>query len=289
MKTKDLGLKLVWVGLIQISIGILVAEYAAYSRSSDTEEAIDCTQTTTSIVTTESTTDVTTSTTSGITTTTFESTTASNTVLTTTVIETTSNAVETEPVTQEPQPEPKPEEHQPEVVLEPIVIQQEHPKQEPIVENAESTIVNSSSEVTSEEIPQTCVTEVSEVQDTSTLTYVKRFTRGTFYHTWGSPSNGGSGRFLLDCSYDNGDIVGSIASSYLYSNYSYNYNGQRTKVYLEIYDKHGVVDYSFMNGWYYVDDCDAWNPAVIDFYYTSEGNCPYQFRQDGVVDVECWI
>lgn len=126
----------------------------------------------------------------------------------------------------------------------------------------------------------------TEPVDTSQLTYVKRFSRGTYYHTWGLASTGGSGRWLMDCSYDNGEVKGSIASSYLYSNYGYNRDG-RTKVYLEVFDKDGLTDYSSMNGWYYVDDCDAWNPNVIDFYFMYTGNCP--FEMDGVVDVECYI
>ena len=289
MKTKDLGLKLIWVGLIWSSIGILVAEYASYSRLDDAKAESESMTTTTPIVTTIETTISTTDTKPVTTTQVFESTTTSG-IVTTTVATTainTESVVSTEPAP--PSAEPKPEPEEPKTTDAPVVVQPEPPRTEPVVEKTEPTIVNSSIEDVPAEIPQTCVTEVSEVQDTNNLTYVKRFTRGTFYHTWGAPSNGGSGRFLLDCSYDNGEIMGSIASSYLYSNYSYNYNGQRTKVYLEVYDKHGVSDYSFMNGWYYVDDCDAWNPAVIDFYYTSEGNCPYQFRLDGVVEVECWI
>lgn len=42
-----------------------------------------------------------------------------------------------------------------------------------------------------------------------------------------------------------------------------------------------------MNGYYYLDDSDAGNPNVIDFYYIYASNCP--FRNQGVVQVECWI
>ena len=62
--------------------------------------------------------------------------------------------------------------------------------------------------------------------------------------------------------------------------YGYNRDG-RTKVYLE------VPTHSEMNGYYYVDDCDAWNPNVIDFYYYSANNCPFQL--EGVVTVNCYI
>lgn len=112
------------------------------------------------------------------------------------------------------------------------------------------------------------------------MTYVKQFTRGTYY-AYGTSCYGGSGRYLIDCSYGEGDVKGSIASSYLYNNYGYNYNGKRTKVYLEI------EGYSDMNGYYYLDDSDAGNSEVIDFFYIYGGNC--QFQNQGVVNVNCYI
>ena len=117
--------------------------------------------------------------------------------------------------------------------------------------------------------------------DKESMTYVKHFTRGTYY-CYGYECYGGSGRYLYDCSYGDGDnIKGSIASSYLYSNYGYNYNGQRTTVYLE------VEGYPSMSGYYYVDDSDAGNWNVIDFFYIYGSNC--QFQNQGVVEVDCWI
>ena len=113
------------------------------------------------------------------------------------------------------------------------------------------------------------------------MTYVKHFTRGTYY-CYGYECYGGSGRYLYDCSYGAGNgIKGSIASSYLYSNYGYNYNGQRTTVYLE------VNGYPELSGFYYVDDSDAGNWNVIDFFYIYGSNCP--FANQGVVEVDCWI
>lgn len=218
-------------------------------------------------------------------------TTAATTTLTTTLTTTakteqttefTTFATVTEPVTEEPKLEPiEVPEIQPMVyVLDPepmpepsVVPETEAPLPEPPFVDSEPTI-------------ETEPPAETEPVDVSQLTYVKRFSRGTYYHTWGSPSKGGSGRWLMDCSYDNGEVKGSIASSYLYNNYGYNRDG-RTKVYLEVFDKHGVNDYSSMNGWYYVDDCDAWNPEVIDFYFMYTSNCP--FEMDGVVDVECYI
>lgn len=110
--------------------------------------------------------------------------------------------------------------------------------------------------------------------------YVKNFSRGTYY-AYGGPRCGGSGRQLIDCSYGDGNVKGSIASSYLYYNYGYNYNGKRTMVYLE------VAGYPSMAGYYYLDDCDAGNPEVIDFFYLYNSNCQFQYQ--GVVSVDCYI
>lgn len=120
-----------------------------------------------------------------------------------------------------------------------------------------------------------------EAPSSDGLTYIKHFSRGTYY-CYGYETYGGSGRYLYDCSYGNGNgVKGSIASSYLYYNYGYNYNGERTKVYLE------VNGYPEMSGWYFVDDSDAGNPNVIDFYYIYSSNCP--FRNQGVVEVDAYI
>ena len=116
--------------------------------------------------------------------------------------------------------------------------------------------------------------------DGYSMTYVKNFSRGTYY-AYGYQCTGGSGRSLIDCSYGSGGVKGSIASSYLYKNYGYNYNGKRTMVYLEI------SGYPSMNGYYYLDDSDAGNPNVIDFYYTYNSNCQFQYQ--GVVSVDCYI
>lgn len=278
------SLRCIWAGMIMISIGVLVAEYTSYSRWSPNLEIVVTEPATTVPATSETTTGITTPVTTSVSETALTTTTVSTSISDSAITSVTATAQETAAVTQpEPAVEPKP------AIPEPVAVNPE-PQPNPInTETAITTIVNSSTDTPSATEPTVTDVTSSEVQDTSTLTYVKRFTRGTFYHTWGYPSNGGSGRALLDCSYDNGDMKGSIASSYLYSNYSYNYNGNRTKVYLEVYDKDGATDYSFMNGWYYVDDCDAWNPAVIDFYYTSSSNAPYALQIDGVVEVECWI
>lgn len=125
------------------------------------------------------------------------------------------------------------------------------------------------------------ITEYTEpVPEPGELTYVEHFTRGTYY-AYGGPREGGSQRQLIDCSIGDGTVRGSIASSYLYQNYGYNYNGKRTMVYLEI------EGYSQMSGYYYLDDCDAGNPNVIDFFFLYESNCP--FKEQGIVQVDCYI
>ena len=125
------------------------------------------------------------------------------------------------------------------------------------------------------------ITEYIEpVPEPGELTYVKHFTRGTYY-AYGGPRKGGSQRQLIDCSIGDGTVKGSIASSYLYRNYGYNYNGKRTMVYLEI------EGYSQMSGHYYLDDCDAGNSNVIDFFFLYERNCP--FKEQGIVQVDCYI
>lgn len=118
------------------------------------------------------------------------------------------------------------------------------------------------------------------VPEPGELTYVKHFTRGTYY-AYGGPREGGSQRQLIDCSIGDGTVRGSIASSYLYQNYGYNYNGKRTMVYLEI------EGYSQVSGYYYLDDCDAGNSNVIDFFFLYESNCP--FKEQGIVQVDCYI
>lgn len=130
------------------------------------------------------------------------------------------------------------------------------------------------------------VTEVSLTADKDSMIYVKRFPRGTYYPA-GPNAKGGSTRYLIDCSIGDETVKGSVASSYLYTHYGYEYNRSRTLLYLEVYDKEGIRDLSEMNGYYYLDDSDAWNPNVIDFYYAYEESCPFQGI--GVVDVECWV
>ena len=127
------------------------------------------------------------------------------------------------------------------------------------------------------ETAKTSGTTDSSVEASGT-TYCGSF-RGTYY-AYGGPRHGGSGRNLIDCSYGDGNVKGSIASRYFYSNYGYNYNGKRTMVYLE------VSGYPQMNGYYYVDDCcGSYN--VIDFFYIYNSNCPFQYQ--GVTSVNAYI
>lgn len=126
----------------------------------------------------------------------------------------------------------------------------------------------------------TTSTAQSDIVPCGTKTFVKTFKRGTYY-CYGCAMNGGSGRQLISCGAGDGTVKGSIASSYLYNQYGYNYNGQRTKVYLE------VGKYPEMTGYYYLDDSDAGNSEVIDFFYIYASECP--FRLQGVITVDCYI
>lgn len=142
------------------------------------------------------------------------------------------------------------------------------------VEARRCTECNPDIVIVNEYVPQQTSTTVGS------MSYVKNFSRGTYY-AYGGARYGGSGRNLIDCSCGDGTVKGSIASSYLYNNYGYNYNGKRTMVYLEI------SGYPSMNGYYYLDDSDAGNSNVIDFFYLSNGNCQFQYQ--GVVSVDCYI
>lgn len=130
-----------------------------------------------------------------------------------------------------------------------------------------------------DELMKSAIPEATPIRDVNT-TYVKNFSRGTYY-AYGGYRMGGSGRQLIDCSQGDGNVKGSIASSYLYYNYGYNYNSKRTMVYLEI------NDYPYMTGYYYLDDSDAGNSDVIDFFYLYNSNCQFQYQ--GVISVDCYI
>jgi hypothetical protein len=123
--------------------------------------------------------------------------------------------------------------------------------------------------------------ETTKESNKNDLSFVKTFNRGTFY-CYGCEKTGGSGRKLISCAVGDGFAKGSIASSYLFLNYGYYFNNNsRTTVYLEI------NGYPKMNGYYYVDDSDAGNSEVIDFFYINESECP--FNKQGVVAVNCYI
>ena len=77
--------------------------------------------------------------------------------------------------------------------------------------------------------------------DTSSVnrTFVKNFSRGTYY-CYGKAMKGGSGRQLISCAVGDDFAKGSIASSYLYRNYGYNYNGSRTYVFEIVFVKYKI-------------------------------------------------
>ena len=201
--------------------------------------------------------------------------------VTTTIPVTTVTTVTTTTATEKEEPEVIPMED-PEPVAEPEPVVEEEPYYEPEPE------------------PEPVYEEPEYYEEPSSdgLTCIGSFSRGTFY----TGSYGGSGRALMDCAYGgDGTVKGSIASRYLYDTYGYNYNGERTKVYLE------VLGYPSMDGWYYLDDASAdygyyggmvdssgysysgWvSPyEVIDFAYWYNSNC--QFYGQGVVHVTAYM
>lgn len=109
--------------------------------------------------------------------------------------------------------------------------------------------------------------------------------KGTYYlptrAQQGKILKGGSGRYLIDCSKGDSSIKGSVASSYFYSRYGYNYNNERTLLYLE------VEEYPEMNGYYYLDDSNAAEVDLIDFFFYEKDSCP--FSKQGVVTVKTYI
>lgn len=157
-----------------------------------------------------------------------------------------------------------------------------------IVTTQPTTTKQTTTQTTNQTTTVTTTTTQTQEETTTTTTetssgnrtFVKNFSRGTYY-CYGKAMKGGSGRQLISCAVGDDFAKGSIASSYLYRNYGYNYNGSRTYVYLEI------RNYPEMNGYYYLDDSDAGNPNVIDFFYINASECP--FRNAGVVYVDCYI
>lgn len=190
--------------------------------------------------TAETTTEVTTyiSTTSSITTTT----------ITTNVTTEETTAIETE-VTESETEEP----HYDSSVNEETYYEQEEP--EPVYSEVE---VIETEPVTEETVEETYISTESQ---TDNLTFVGTY-QGTYYTAYPGAC-GGSGRRLIS--------GGSIASRSLYNLIGYYLDG-RTSVYLE------SDSYPCLNGWYYLDDSTAeWVTGVIDFYYDSDWECPFQY------------
>lgn len=148
-------------------------------------------------------------------------------------------------------------------------------------ESTTETTATTGTTVSTTSIIQTTAT-TNEVNPSSTKNNLKKlgnFT-GTYYAGKTVPCRGGSGRTLIDCTVGSNGIKGSVASRYIYKNYGYNRNGWRTKIYIEF------ASIPSMNGWYYVDDCNAEN-SIIDFYFYYNSNCPW--RVAGVTTVKAYI
>ena len=118
-----------------------------------------------------------------------------------------------------------------------------------------------------------------KTEEDEKLAFLGKF-KGTYYAGKTVPCKGGSGRTLIDCTVGSNGIKGSVASRYAYEKWGYKANGGRAKLYLEI------KGYELMNGWYWVDDCNAVS-SIIDFYFYKNANCPWQ--KAGVVEVKAYV
>ena len=138
-------------------------------------------------------------------------------------------------------------------------------------------------ESTTEEIATlTTIKTTVSTEASSEVSKEKRYLgtfKGTYYAGKSVPCKGGSGRTLIDCTVGGNGVKGSVASRYAYEKWGYKANGGRTKLYLEI------KGHESMNGWYYVDDCNAVS-SIIDFYFYKNSNCPWQ--KAGVVEVRAY-
>lgn len=145
-------------------------------------------------------------------------------------------------------------------------------------ETTTSEETTSSTTSTTKATTVTTSKSVKTGEDESNLTLLGTF-KGTYYAGKSVPCKGGSGRTLIDCTVGSDGIKGSVASRYAYEKWGYKKDG-RTKLYLEI------KGYESMNGWYYVDDCNAVS-SIIDFYFYKNANCPW--KKAGVVEVKAYV
>lgn len=154
----------------------------------------------------------------------------------------------------------------------------------------DETTTSTTEETTTSETTSACTTSTTKATTVTTskgvktgedekLTLLGKF-KGTYYAGKSVPCKGGSGRTLIDCTVGKDGIKGSVASRYAYEKWGYKANGGRTKLYLEI------KGYESMNGWYWVDDCNAVN-SIIDFYFYKNANCPW--RKAGIVEVKAYV
>ena len=147
------------------------------------------------------------------------------------------------------------------------------------ITTTETTATESTTIKTSKSTTTSTASTTAKSVKTGEVSLVGTF-KGTYYAGKSVPCKGGSGRTLIDCTVGGNGVKGSVASRYAYEKWGYKANGGRTKLYLEI------KGYESMNGWYYVDDCNAVS-SIIDFYFYKNANCPWQ--KAGVVEVKCYV
>ena len=75
--------------------------------------------------------------------------------------------------------------------------------------------------------------------------------------------------------------MGSVACKRIFEKYGYSNNGKRTTIYID------VPEMPELTGYYFVDDCCSSN-CVIDLYYSTPSNCP--FENIGVIhNAMCYV
>jgi hypothetical protein len=132
-------------------------------------------------------------------------------------------------------------------------------------------------QTTSDTITTTEITS-EPLRSMDSMVFIGTFV-GSYYHGDYAPCQGGSGRELEDCSPKEGETKGSIACRYIQEQYGYDVNG-RTRVYLEL------PLYPEMNGYYWVDDCCAFE-HVVDFYFIDYNTVPWQ--NSGLTEVRLFV
>ena len=164
---------------------------------------------------------------------------------------------------------------------------------DPLTTPITGTIITFDNTTTTTITTTTTVTTTTKTEEKTTTTTTKKKTElvsvDIFDLTYYIPRPdqsadglcGGSGRELIDCSKGNAGVMGSVACKRIFEKYGYSNNGKRTTIYID------VPEMPELTGYYFVDDCCSSN-CVIDLYYSTPSNCP--FENIGVIhNAMCYV